>query len=67
MIKVLSAIGALAGVTAIWWWKRNYRNFKLVGTVSRIYIYPVKSCKGIRLTEAECLKTGMHIPEMRDR
>ncbi|KAL9953903.1 hypothetical protein ACROYT_G041376 [Oculina patagonica] len=51
---------ALAGFAALWW-QRNMRrrSYKEVGRVSGLFFYPVKSCKGIRVHDAKCLKEGM--------
>ena len=50
----------LVGLSALWW-ERNERKrcYKEVGRVSGLFIYPVKSCKGIRVDEVKCLKEGM--------
>ena len=50
----------LAGLAALWW-ERNERKrfYKEVGRVSDLFIYPVKSCKGIRVNDVKCFKEGM--------
>ena len=51
---------ALATLGVLWWQKREKkRTFMEVGRVTELFVYPVKSCKGIKLTEARCLKEGM--------
>lgn len=51
---------ALAALGVLWWQKREKkRTFMEVGRVTELFVYPVKSCKGIKLTEARCLKEGM--------
>ena len=51
---------ALAGLAALWWQKRERKGtYEEVGHVTEMFIYPVKSCKGIRMTEAKCFKEGM--------
>ena len=40
---------------------------KAVGTVSHLYIYPVKSCKGVKITKAECTPIGIKYGKFRDR
>ena len=51
---------ALTGLAALWWQERERKTSGLeVGRVTELLIYPVKSCKGIRLTEAKCFKEGM--------
>lgn len=49
---------ALAGFAALWWQRRK-GIYKAVGRVSDLFVYPVKSCKGIQLTEAKCCKEGI--------
>ena len=54
--------------TASWWIRRNKDAlFEKVGYVSKLYLYPVKSCKGVQLTEAECTKYGMRYNDVNDR
>ena len=51
---------ALAGFAALWWQrKERKRSYTEVGRVSGLIIYPVKSCKGIRVDNAKCFKEGM--------
>lgn len=51
---------ALAGIAALWWQRKERRmTYKEVGRVSDLFIYPVKSCKGIRVDEVKCFKEGM--------
>ena len=53
-------IVALAGLAALWWErKEKRRSYKEVGRVSDLFIYPVKSCKGIRVNDIKCFKEGM--------
>ena len=52
---------ALAGIAALNWWRQHAkeRSFKEVGRVSGLFVYPVKSCKGIRMDNVKCFKEGM--------
>ena len=51
---------ALAGIAALWWQReKRERSYTEVGRVSSLIIYPVKSCKGIRVDNAKCFKEGM--------
>ena len=62
------AISSMLKYTAAWWMRRNTDAlFEKVGHVSKLYLYPVKSCKGVPLTEAECTKYGMKYHGMSDR
>ena len=35
------------------------RSYKEIGRVSGLFIYPVKSCKGISVDDVKCVKEGM--------
>lgn len=48
---------ATVGLAILWWKKR--RTGKDVGVVSGLFVFPVKSCGGIPLAEAECVSTGV--------
>lgn len=51
---------ALAALGVLWWHNREKkRTFMEVGRVRELFMYPVKSCKGIELTEARCFKEGI--------
>ena len=51
---------ALGGLAALWWHKREKKGtYKEVGRVTELFIYPVKSCKGIQVSKAKCFKDGM--------
>ena len=50
----------LAGFAALWWQgKEKRRSFEEIGRVSGLFIYPVKSCKGIPVDDVKCFKEGM--------
>jgi hypothetical protein len=38
-----------------------------VGTVAQLWIYPVKSCKGVQVNAAECTAMGLRSGHLRDR
>ncbi|KAL9953901.1 hypothetical protein ACROYT_G041374 [Oculina patagonica] len=51
---------ALAGFVALWWHRsEKKRSYKEIGRVSGLFIYPVKTCKGISVDEVKCFKEGM--------
>lgn len=53
-------IVTLAGIGTLWWQRREKKgSYTEVGRVRELWIYPVKACKGIQLTEAKCFKEGM--------
>ncbi|XP_063813631.1 mitochondrial amidoxime-reducing component 1-like [Pseudophryne corroboree] len=67
-LALLCAAGL--GVTAVasWmWWKRNRLELRHVGTVSQLIIYPIKSCRGVSVQEAECIDLGLVNEELEDR
>ncbi|XP_075436915.1 mitochondrial amidoxime-reducing component 1-like [Ascaphus truei] len=60
----------LAAAAASWmWWRRRGEHVELrqVGTVSQLLVYPVKSCRGVSVQEAECTVLGLRSGELRDR
>lgn len=38
-----------------------------MGTVAQLWIYPIKSCKGVSVREAECTAMGLRCGHLRDR
>ena len=53
-------VAVLAGFAALWLReKKRKRSFKEVGRVSGLFIYPVKSCKRIRVHDVKCFREGM--------
>ncbi|XP_045040388.3 mitochondrial amidoxime reducing component 2 isoform X1 [Desmodus rotundus] len=46
---------------------RRQRRLQQVGTVAQLWIYPVKSCKGVAVSEAECTALGLRSGNLRDR
>ena len=53
-------IAIVAGIGVLWWQRKKKKPIlNEVGRVSDLIIYPVKSCKGIRVSEAKCFKEGM--------
>uniref|UniRef100_A0A8D1NER5 Mitochondrial amidoxime reducing component 2 n=2 Tax=Sus scrofa TaxID=9823 RepID=A0A8D1NER5_PIG len=58
------ALGAVAWRRA---WPRRRRRLQQVGTVARLWLYPVKSCKGVPVSEAECTALGLRCGHVRDR
>ncbi|XP_003265125.1 mitochondrial amidoxime-reducing component 1 isoform X1 [Nomascus leucogenys] len=59
------ALGAVAWRCA--WPTRRRRLLQQVGTVAQLWIYPVKSCKGVPVSEAECTAMGLRSGNLRDR
>ena len=53
-------IAVVASIGVLWWQRKKKKpTLNVVGRVSDLIIYPVKSCKGIRVSEAKCFKEGM--------
>ncbi|XP_047561088.1 mitochondrial amidoxime reducing component 2 [Lutra lutra] len=46
---------------------RRRRRLQQVGTVAQLWIYPVKSCKGVPVSAAECTALGLRCGHLRDR
>lgn len=68
----VASAGALAGVYYIYChYKRSERaiptEWKQVGTLSNIYVYPIKSCGPVILDTAECSLMGLKSGWLRDR
>ncbi|XP_044285653.1 mitochondrial amidoxime reducing component 2-like [Varanus komodoensis] len=66
------AVLALLGSAAAWrWWRRGHRRrrtrLQRVGTVSALFVYPVKSCRGLAVQRAEVTRLGLRSGDMRDR
>ena len=66
----LLAAGVLAGLAAtagaVWLYSRRssigqvvQRDWRPVGTLSEIWIHPVKSCRGHRVQSAQCTPDGL--------
>ncbi|XP_070257536.1 mitochondrial amidoxime reducing component 2 [Myotis yumanensis] len=62
-------LGAVALGTLVWRRARPGRRRRLqqVGTVAELWIFPVKSCKGVAVSEAECTALGLRSGRLRDR
>ncbi|XP_062980154.1 mitochondrial amidoxime reducing component 2-like [Elgaria multicarinata webbii] len=66
------ALLAVLGTAAAWrWWRRSrprgQLRLKRVGTVSGLFIYPIKSCRGVAVERAEVTKLGLRSGDMSDR
>ncbi|KAM9608808.1 mitochondrial amidoxime reducing component 2 [Morphnus guianensis] len=68
----LLALGALLGA---WRWAggrrraagRRRRRLQRVGTVLSLFVYPVKSCRGVAVRRAQVTPMGLRSGELRDR
>lgn len=64
------ALGALLGA---WRWaagrsrRRRPARLQRVGTVSSLFVYPVKSCRGVAVPRAQVTPMGLQSGELRDR
>ena len=47
--------------------KELVKAWKAVGRVTSIHVYPIKSCHGIQVDEAECQTLGIVHKELQDR
>uniref|UniRef100_A0A8C6Y742 Molybdenum cofactor sulfurase middle domain-containing protein n=1 Tax=Naja naja TaxID=35670 RepID=A0A8C6Y742_NAJNA len=68
---ICTAAALLSGIAAAWVWQRSRRSrrprLKLVGTVAALFIYPVKSCRGVAVKRAEMTSLGLRGEKLRDR
>ncbi|XP_013404530.1 mitochondrial amidoxime reducing component 2 [Lingula anatina] len=58
---------AAAKYVFTWWIYRNTQQFRLVGRVADLIIYPVKSAKGVSVEAAQVSKLGLKSGDMMDR
>ncbi|XP_052593885.1 mitochondrial amidoxime-reducing component 1 [Peromyscus californicus insignis] len=63
----LAAVAALGIVAWCITRPRARQRLRQVGTVSQLWIYPIKSCKGVSVCEAECTAMGLRCGHLRDR
>ncbi|XP_057583588.1 mitochondrial amidoxime reducing component 2 [Hippopotamus amphibius kiboko] len=67
----VAALGLAAGALGAVAWRRarpgRRRRLQQVGTVAELWIYPVKSCKGVSVNAAECTALGLRSGHLRDR
>ncbi|XP_004375975.1 mitochondrial amidoxime-reducing component 1 [Trichechus manatus latirostris] len=67
----VAALGLAAAALGVVAWRRarprRPRRLQQVGTVAQLWIYPVKSCKGVSVSAAECTAMGLRSGHLRDR
>ncbi|XP_066094103.1 mitochondrial amidoxime reducing component 2 isoform X4 [Saccopteryx bilineata] len=65
----VTGLAAVALGTVVWRRARPRRRRRLqqVGTVAQLWIFPIKSCKGVAVSEAECTNMGLRSGHLRDR
>ncbi|XP_012517650.1 PREDICTED: mitochondrial amidoxime-reducing component 1 isoform X2 [Propithecus coquereli] len=67
----VAALGlAAVALGAVAWRRgrpRRRRRLQQVGTVAQLWIYPIKSCKGVPVSTAECTAMGLRSGHLRDR
>nr|XP_058918537.1 mitochondrial amidoxime-reducing component 1 isoform X2 [Kogia breviceps] len=67
----VAALGLAAVALGTVAWRRarprRRRRLQQVGTVAELWIYPVKSCKGVSVKAAECTALGLRSGHLRDR
>ncbi|GBN89538.1 Mitochondrial amidoxime-reducing component 1, partial [Araneus ventricosus] len=61
------AAAVAVGVVGVMLWKKNKRSFVKVGTISKLYFFPVKSLRGIEVNEGKCTKLGFQVNGLLDR
>ncbi|XP_004867466.1 mitochondrial amidoxime-reducing component 1 isoform X1 [Heterocephalus glaber] len=66
----VAALGlAAAALGAVAWRARPRRGWRRqpVGTVAQLWVYPIKSCKGVAVPEAEVTALGLRVGQLCDR
>ncbi|GBN61543.1 Mitochondrial amidoxime-reducing component 1 [Araneus ventricosus] len=61
------AAAVAVGVVGVMLWKKNKRSFVKVGTISKLYFFPVKSLRGIEVNAGKCTKLGFQVNGLLDR
>ena len=61
---VTCAVGVL-GISYLL--RRDRRKFTQVGVVSKLFIHPMKSCRGLEVSQAECVALGIKSDGVMDR
>nr|XP_020642274.1 mitochondrial amidoxime-reducing component 1-like isoform X2 [Pogona vitticeps] len=67
---VCTAVALALAVATAWRWRRRRSSglrWKQVGRVSGLFIYPVKSCRGLAVEEAEVTRLGLRRGDLGDR
>ncbi|KAH3854326.1 hypothetical protein DPMN_096863 [Dreissena polymorpha] len=66
LLGIAASLGLKYAVTAL---MRRQRDelFELVGVVEELVCYPVKSCQGVNVQEAECTTEGLQVLGITDR
>ncbi|XP_077196066.1 mitochondrial amidoxime reducing component 2-like [Paroedura picta] len=65
---VATAAGLALGAAAAAWGRRRTRGELVrVGSVSELFIYPIKSCRGVPVQRAEVTRLGLRKGDLRDR
>ncbi|KAE8600451.1 hypothetical protein XENTR_v10013255 [Xenopus tropicalis] len=67
---LMSVAGAGAAIGFTWLvlsLRKKKRKLRKVGEVTQLIVYPIKSCKGVPLPEAECSVHGLRNGLLRDR
>ncbi|KAL4238503.1 Mitochondrial amidoxime reducing component 2 [Mactra antiquata] len=68
--KILVGLASTAALKYAILWRLGEKRqdlFELVGTVKELICYPVKSCQGVYVEEAECTKYGLKYKGVTDR
>ncbi|XP_008124074.1 mitochondrial amidoxime reducing component 2 isoform X2 [Anolis carolinensis] len=71
-LPLAAALAALAALGLAWWrWRRVPRSrpptLRPVGTVSGLFVYPIKSCRGVAVERAQVTELGLRSGDLRDR
>ncbi|CAH2254087.1 mitochondrial amidoxime reducing component 2 [Pelobates cultripes] len=64
----LAVTGLGAAVLVSWFFlTKRRRSLRKVGEVSHLFLYPIKSCRGTSIPEAECKPFGLQSGNLKDR
>ncbi|XP_055954128.1 mitochondrial amidoxime reducing component 2-like [Argiope bruennichi] len=61
------AAAVAVSVMGVLLWKKKKHSFVKVGTISKLYFFPVKSLRGIEIKEGKCTKQGFEVNGLLDR
>ncbi|XP_073528009.1 mitochondrial amidoxime reducing component 2-like [Phyllobates terribilis] len=67
LLSVAGLVASVAVTLLFLFRRKKKRQMRRVGAVSQLFLYPVKSCRGLALEEAECREYGLKNGQLKDR
>lgn len=64
---VACAVGLVGIGLFLSYLRRDRRKYSAVGVVSHIFVHPIKSCRGLEVSQAECVALGIKSDGVMDR